>query len=52
VLLDESSYAARFGGAVAPPGRLEERRRLWREFVAGYGVEVSFTGESDGPAAG
>jgi hypothetical protein len=52
VLIDESSYAARFGEASSPPGRLEERRRLWREFVAGHGVEVSFTGESAAPPAG
>jgi hypothetical protein len=48
VLVDESSYAARFpAGSI--PGRLEERRRLWRDFVERHGVEVSFTPEADGP---
>jgi hypothetical protein len=48
VVIDESSFAARFGGAASPAGRLEERRRLWRDFVAGHGVEVAFTGDADG----
>jgi len=52
VLVDESAYAARFAGRDASPGRLEERRRLWREFVAGYGVEVAFLQETDGAPAG
>lgn len=45
VLVDESAYAERFGKAA----RLEERRNLWRGFVGGYGVEISFAG---GPGAG
>ena len=49
VVVDESAYAARFAAGAAAPGRLEERRRLWREFVAGYGVEVAFTRETDAP---
>ena len=49
VLVDASAYAERFPAADSTPGRLEERRRLWREFVGGYGVEVSFTDEADGP---
>ena len=50
VLVDESSYSARFP-AGKTPGRLEERRRLWRDFVESHGVEVSFTPEADGPPA-
>ncbi len=49
VVVDESAYASRFAGAAAASGRLEERRRLWRDFVAGYGVEVGFTHEADPP---
>jgi hypothetical protein len=48
VVLDESTYASRFAAADSPAGRLDERRRLWRAFVAGYGVEVAFTHEADG----
>lgn len=48
VVLDESTYAARFAAADSPAGRLEERRRLWRTFVAGYGVEAAFTHEAGG----
>jgi hypothetical protein len=42
VALDESAFATRFsrGGALAH--RLDERRSLWREFVAGYGLEAWF----------
>ncbi len=49
VVLDESAYALRFAQAAAPAGRIEERRRLWRAFVDGYGVEVAFTHESGAP---
>ena len=49
VLVEESAYAARFPASGPAPGRLEERRRLWRDFVGGYGVEVAFTQEADGP---
>jgi hypothetical protein len=53
VVLDESAYVARFGGAAMFAGRLEERRQLWRSFVAGYGVEVAFTHDADNaPQAG
>ena len=38
-------------GRAAATGRLEERRRLWRDFVGGYGVEVAFSPEADAPAA-
>lgn len=40
VLVDESPYAERFGGDASFAPRLEERRRLWRDFVAGYGLEA------------
>jgi hypothetical protein len=50
VVLDEAAYVSRFGAAASSAGRLEERRRLWRSFVAGYGVEVAFT-HDDGDAA-
>jgi hypothetical protein len=42
VVVDESPYAQRFAadGSLAP--RLEERRRLWRAFVADYGLEADF----------
>jgi hypothetical protein len=36
VLVDESSYAARFGAPASATARLEERRRLWRAFVRGW----------------
>jgi hypothetical protein len=51
VVVDESSYAARFAAEAAAPGRLEERRRLWREFAAGYGVEVGFRRAGEEPPA-
>jgi len=40
VVIDESPYAARLAGDASLAARIEERRRLWREFVAGYGVEA------------
>jgi len=46
VVVDETAYVSRFAEANSPAGRLEERRRLWRAFVAGYGVEVVFTHEA------
>ncbi len=51
VVVDESSYAARFAAAAAAPGRLDERRRLWREFAAGYGVETRFWRDGEEPPA-
>lgn len=42
VLVDETPYAARLGGAAAAGGRLDERRRLWREFVAASGADAVF----------
>lgn len=50
VVLDESTYASRFAAADSFAGRLEERRRLWRTFVAGYGVEVAFTHDAGAAA--
>jgi hypothetical protein len=40
VVIDESAYAARLAGGSSLAARLDERRRLWREFVAGYGLEA------------
>ena len=40
IVVDESPYAARFAGDASLASRLEERRRLWRNFVAGYGLEA------------
>jgi len=40
IVVDESPYAARLAGDASLAPRLEERRRLWREFVAGYGIEA------------
>jgi len=44
VVVDESAYAARLAGDGTLASRLEERRRLWRDFVAGYGLEADFVG--------
>lgn len=40
VVVDESPYAERLAGDSSLASRLDERRRLWREFVAGYGLEA------------
>jgi hypothetical protein len=40
VVVDESPYAERFAGDASLAPRLEERRRLWREFVASYGLDA------------
>ena len=40
IVIDESPYAARFGSDPSLASRLDERRRLWRNFVAGYGLEA------------
>jgi hypothetical protein len=39
VVIDEAPFAARMSGA---PGRLPERRELWRQFVAAHGLEPVF----------
>jgi hypothetical protein len=40
VVVDESTYAGRMAADASLAKRLEERRRLWRDFVAGYGLEA------------
>jgi len=40
IVVDESPYVARFAADASLAPRLEERRRLWRSFVAGYGLEA------------
>jgi hypothetical protein len=42
VLIDEGPYAARLRGEAVFEQRLQERRKLWREFVAGFGLRASF----------
>jgi hypothetical protein len=42
ILIDEGPYAARMRGEAAFEQRVQERRKLWREFVAGYGLRASF----------
>jgi hypothetical protein len=40
IVIDESAFAARLAADASLAPRLEERRRLWRHFVAGYGLEA------------
>jgi hypothetical protein len=40
IVVDESPYANRLAGDASLGPRLEERRRLWRDFVAGHGLEA------------
>lgn len=40
VLIDESPYAARMRGETSFEQRLAERRRVWSDFVAGYGLRA------------
>jgi hypothetical protein len=40
IVIDESPYAARLANDASLTTRLDERRRLWRNFVAGYGLEA------------
>jgi hypothetical protein len=42
VVVDESPYAHRLAADASLAPRLEERRRLWRDFVDGYGLEADF----------
>jgi len=42
IVIDEGPYAARMRGEVALEQRLQERRKLWREFVSGYGLRAVF----------
>jgi Protein of unknown function (DUF2868) len=41
ILIDEGPYAARMRGEATFEQRLQERRKLWREFIAGYGLRAS-----------
>jgi len=49
VVIDESPYASRLAGDASLAPRLEERRRLWRGFVAGYGLEADLLPLEDLP---
>lgn len=52
VLVDQSSYRARFGSEPGLETRLTERRRLWCEFVEGYGLRPALVDlNADRPAA-
>ena len=42
ILIDEGPYAARMRGDAAFEQRIQERRKLWRDFIAGYGLRASF----------
>jgi hypothetical protein len=43
VVVDEAIYASRMAGDASFEARLEDRRRLWRDFVAGYGIKAFLT---------
>ena len=49
IVVDESPYAARLAGDASLAPRLEERRRLWRNFVGGYGLEADVLPLEDVP---
>jgi hypothetical protein len=40
VIVDTGAYAARMQGGAELEQRLQERRRLWSQFVAGYGLRA------------
>ena len=42
IVIDEGPYASRMRGEAALEQRLQERRKLWREFVSGYGLRAVF----------
>lgn len=42
IVVDEAPFLARFEGDATLAGRIDERRRLWREFVRGYGLDAAF----------
>jgi hypothetical protein len=42
VVVDESGYGSRLAGDASLAGRIDERRRLWRDFIRGYGVDAVF----------
>ena len=41
IVVDEAPYAVRLGADASYERRLEERRDLWRRFLAGYGLEMT-----------
>ena len=41
IVVDEAPYAARLGADESYERRLDERRQLWRRFLAGYGLELT-----------
>ena len=41
IVVDEAPYATRMGLDASYEGRLDERRQLWRHFLAGYGLELT-----------
>jgi hypothetical protein len=41
IVLDEAPYATRLGADESYERRLQERRDLWRRFLAGYGLELT-----------
>jgi len=49
VVVDESAYVERLARDASLASRLEERRRLWREFVAGYGLDADLVNLADVP---
>jgi len=49
IVVDESPYTARLAGDASLASRVEERRRLWRNFVAGYGLEADLLPLEDLP---
>jgi hypothetical protein len=51
VVVDESPYVERFAGDASLAARLEERRRLWRDFVACYGLEADLVELAGTPRA-
>jgi hypothetical protein len=51
VVVDESPYTERFAGDASLAARLDERRRLWRDFVAGYGLEADLVALAEAGAA-
>jgi hypothetical protein len=42
IVIDEGPYAARMRGDAVLEQRMQERRKLWRDFVAGYGLRAVF----------
>ena len=42
ILIDEGPYAARMRGDTTFEQRLQERRKLWRDFISGYGLRAGF----------